>query len=64
LYRGTRDDFGSRDLHSKCDVLSNTLRIFKAKQSEFIFGGLGTVVYAITFGEKLSKYFSLKSKFF
>jgi hypothetical protein len=39
LYRGTRDGFGSRDFHSKCDDHANTLTIFKAKGSGFIFGG-------------------------
>jgi hypothetical protein len=39
LYRGTRDGFGSRDFHSKCDGHANTLTIFKAKGSGFIFGG-------------------------
>ena len=42
LYRATRDDFGGRDFHSKCDGHSNTLTILKAKQSEFIFGGYTT----------------------
>jgi hypothetical protein len=39
LYRGTRDGFGSKDFHSKCDGNANTLTILKAKGSEFIFGG-------------------------
>jgi hypothetical protein len=43
LYRATRDGFGGRDFHSKCDGHSNTLTIIKAKQSEFIFGGYTTV---------------------
>jgi hypothetical protein len=43
LYRGTRDGFDSDDFHSKCDGHSNTLTIFKAKQSSFIFGGFTTV---------------------
>jgi hypothetical protein len=43
LYRGTRDGFGSDDFHSRCDDHANTLTIFKAKQSEFIFGGFTTV---------------------
>ncbi len=43
LYRGTRDGFDSHDFHSKCDGHSNTLTIFKAKESEFIFGGFTTV---------------------
>ncbi len=40
LYRGTRDGFGTNDFHSKCDGHSNTLTIFKAKGSVFIFGGI------------------------
>jgi hypothetical protein len=39
LYRGTRDGFGAKDFHSKCDGRSNTLTIVKAFGSEFIFGG-------------------------
>jgi hypothetical protein len=43
LYRGTRDGFGAKDFHSKCDGHSNTLTIIKAKESEFIFGGFTAV---------------------
>ena len=43
LYRGTRDDFGGKAFHSKCDGKSNTLTILKAKQSKFIFGGFTAV---------------------
>jgi hypothetical protein len=43
LYRGTRDGFASRDFHSLCDGHSNTLTIFKAKESKFIFGGFTSV---------------------
>jgi methyl-accepting chemotaxis protein len=43
LYRGTRDGFSGKAFHSKCDNQSNTLTIFKAKESEFIFGGYTTV---------------------
>jgi hypothetical protein len=39
LYRGTRDGFGSRVFHSRCDGHSNTLTVLKAKQSSYIFGG-------------------------
>jgi hypothetical protein len=39
LYRGTRDGFGAKDFHSKCDGHSNTLTLLKAKQSSYIFGG-------------------------
>jgi hypothetical protein len=43
LYRGTRDGFDSKDFHSKCDNHANTFTIFKAKQSQFIFGGFTSV---------------------
>jgi hypothetical protein len=43
LYRATRDGFGSSVFHSRCDGHSNTLTIFKAKHSRFIFGGYTTV---------------------
>jgi hypothetical protein len=43
LYRGTRDGFGAKDFHSKCDGHSNTLTIIKAKGSSYIFGGYTTV---------------------
>ncbi len=43
LYRGTRDGFGSRDFHLKCDGHKNTLTIVKAKESKFIFGGFTAV---------------------
>jgi hypothetical protein len=39
LYRGTRDGFGAKDFHTKCDGKSSTLTIIKAKHSDFIFGG-------------------------
>ncbi len=38
LYRGTRDGFGARDFHSKCDGKSPTLTIIKAQGSGNIFG--------------------------
>ena len=43
LYRGTRDGFGAKDFHTKCDGHPNTLTILKAKQSSFIFGGFTSV---------------------
>ena len=43
LYRGTRDGFGSDVFHSKCDGHTNTLTLFKAKQSSYIFGGFASV---------------------
>jgi hypothetical protein len=39
LYRASRDGFGARDFHSRCDDHANTLTIFKAKNSGHIFGG-------------------------
>jgi hypothetical protein len=39
LYRGTRDGFGAKDFHTKCDGKSSTLTIIKAISSDFIFGG-------------------------
>ena len=43
LYHATRDGFGSKDFHSKCDGHSNTLTLLKAKESKFIFGGYTTI---------------------
>jgi hypothetical protein len=43
LYRGTRDGFGARAFHTKCDGHPNTLTICKAKESSYIFGGFTTV---------------------
>jgi hypothetical protein len=43
LYRVTRDGFGSKDFHSKCDGHSNTLTLIKAKESSYIFGGFTSV---------------------
>jgi hypothetical protein len=42
LYRATRDGFGSKNFHSKCDGKSNTLTIFKTTGTSFIFGGYTT----------------------
>ena len=39
IYRGSRDGFGAKDFHSKCDNKSPTLTIIKAQDSGFIFGG-------------------------
>jgi hypothetical protein len=43
LYRGTRDGFGARGFHSKCDNQKNTLTILKAHGSSYKFGGFTTV---------------------
>ena len=52
LYRATRDGFKPRDFHLKCDGQSNNLTIFKAKESEFIFGGFTTADWNSTGGYK------------
>ena len=62
LYRGTRDGFGSRDFHLKCDNHSNTLTIcktiqkkrteceskLKAPEFAYICGGFTTVEWEST----------------
>ena len=62
LYRGTRDGFGSRDFHLKCDKHSNTLTICKTSQKKrsdsesklkapefaYICGGFTTVEWEST----------------
>jgi hypothetical protein len=65
LYRGTRDGFGAKDFHSKCDGHSNTLTILKAKQSKFIFGGFTAMSWDSTSGYKSDRnafIFSLTNK--
>ena len=52
LYRATRDGFGSFDFHAKCDGHFNTLTIFKAKQSSYIFGGFTTTDWQSSGGKK------------
>ena len=48
LYRGTRNGFGAKDFHSKCDYRRNTLTIVKAKGSKYIFGGFTTAMWDST----------------
>jgi hypothetical protein len=67
LYRGTRDGFGAKDFHSKCDGHSNTLTILKAKESSYIFGGFTTVHWESSTNGKWKSYpnafiFSLTNK--
>ena len=42
LYRASENGFESNDFHSKCDAHANTLTIFKASKSSYIFGGFTT----------------------
>jgi protein sidekick len=44
-YRASEHGFGSKYFHSKCDGLSNTLTIFKASKTEFIFGGFTSAIW-------------------
>jgi hypothetical protein len=39
IYRASRDGFKSADFHSKCDGITDTLTIVKAKGNSNIFGG-------------------------
>ena len=39
IYRASRDGYGAKDFHFKCDDHSPTLTLLKAKQSKYIFGG-------------------------
>ena len=50
LYRASQNGFSSNDFHSKCDGHANTLCIFKAKGSEFIFGTFTTAIWDSSFG--------------
>ena len=43
LYRGSRDGFDADDFHSKCDGHTNTLTIYQASATSFIFGGFASV---------------------
>ncbi len=45
LYRATRDGFGSKDFHSRCDNKSPTLSICKAHESSYIFGGFASFTF-------------------
>jgi hypothetical protein len=45
LYRGTRDGFGAKLFHFKCDNKSPTLSICKAQESSYIFGGFASVTW-------------------
>jgi hypothetical protein len=42
LYRASEHGFGPNHFHSKCDWYPNTLTIFKASKSSYIFGGFTT----------------------
>jgi hypothetical protein len=50
LYRATRDGFSAANFHSKCDGHSNTLTLFKAKETSHIFGGFTSISWE-SFGQ-------------
>jgi len=50
LYRATRDGFGAKDFHAKCDGHSNTLTVVKVSDTPFIFGGFASVSWQSTGG--------------
>jgi hypothetical protein len=52
LYRATRNGFGAKDFHSRCDGHANTLTILKANGSSYIFGGFTTVKWDSSSGSK------------
>jgi hypothetical protein len=58
LYRGSRDGFGARNFHSKCDGNSNTLTILKVSGTSYIFGGFTSITW-----ESSSKFKSDPSAF-
>jgi hypothetical protein len=68
LYRGTRDGFLAKDFHEKCDRHRQTLTIFKAKRSSFIFGGYTSAAWESISTDLINKYdptafiFSLTNK--
>ncbi len=66
LYRRSRDGFGAKDFHSKCDEKSPTFTIIKAQGSSFIFGGYTIAKWHSNFCEyrrdSNAFLFSLKNK--
>jgi hypothetical protein len=65
LYRGSRDGFAATDFHAKCDGNSNTLTIFKARGSSYIFGGFTSITWNGSSGWKIDPnafLFSLTNK--
>ncbi len=45
LYRGSRDGFGANHFHLKCDGHENTLTLFKASETAFIFGAFTSTIW-------------------
>jgi len=46
IYQASKDGFGLKDFHSKCDNISNTLMIIETTDS-FILGGFTTVSWSL-----------------
>ena len=47
LYRGTRDGFGSKEFHQKCDGKGPSLTLIKSKPFGRIFGGYTNIQYSL-----------------
>ena len=45
LYRATRDGFGAKDFHSKCDGKAKTITIIK-NNLNYVFGGYSSVFWS------------------
>jgi hypothetical protein len=54
LYRGSRDGFGSKDFHSRCDGFSNTLTLIESCKGN-IFGGYTPCAWDSTTGSKFDQ---------
>jgi hypothetical protein len=50
LYRGSRDSFGSRNFHTKCDGIGSTLTLIETSRHN-IFGGYTPCVWSSTGGD-------------
>ena len=62
LYRGSRDGFGSRAFHSRCDGKSNTVTIILNDQNH-VFGGYTSVAWSSSdscLGDSSAYLFSLR----
>ena len=51
LYRATRDGFGAKDYHSRCDGKTNTITIIK-NDLNYVFGGYASAAWDTSNGSK------------
>ena len=52
LYRATRDGFGAKDFHSKCDGKANTITIIK-NNLNYVFGGYASEPWNSSFEDEI-----------